>query len=445
MARRVEELADVGRRLAGGEGDSLDLTSRLATIFLDQLATKYKEELASEEEEVVAECLALSSLLSEEQVATMGKALCVVFTSELHQEIFFRPLEGLSLGPPVALSPTHPRLLATFEQRYLDMDLMAASLLVFFDDLINCDSLLRNLSVAHFYTLQHLLELEASRRPHLSPVTLQQIDEHNVAECSNFLASYSGLSPLTLLRYLVHLARLDAECALLVVQAHGHALPPPAILLMVLSYEEAVQEAASTSEQELGEGVEQEVAVFLARSLAAHLPAWGAAWRAAMELHPGLLTLATTAFRAANEARLGRVASMVGAHRAAEGLELAPLGDFLLRQLGEEEEEVEWCRGALYLPGLVRALLRRPELAEGELGLVVELGDLALARDLGLLGPGLAPRLVAHMATVYKDCAAPLAWEGVALALLGSLGARATGALLLQAAPSLQPATLSRR
>ena len=436
-------MARVGALLARGEGDSLEHTKRLSCLLLELLQQEHGQEL-EDKEGWEPECLDISRSLTASQLEDLQKAVPVLFSTQLHREIFFSPLQDLNLhSTHLQQSLVHHRFMTAWDQASLEMDLLSARTLILISDLLSCDTLLLVLDATSFFTMRYLVGLEETRHPHLSPVRLQQIEDHNVGDCSNFLAGYSQLESLPLLRYLVHLVRLDPDCCLLVLQAHILSLPPPCLLFLTFSYNEVLLEAATLGEGQLEEQVEQEVARFLSRSLSCHLPGWATSWEQVFQEQPGLLALMEEAFRSSNLARLGRRAGLVGAHREREGLEVAALGDLLLARSGQEE--VAWCREALYLPGLVRAVLARPQEARGQLDLLLELGDVALLREVGLLSTLASAReVVEHLASVYQEETCPMAWEEVARALLARLSAVDVLGLLQGVVAKLGPGTFSR-
>ena len=201
-------------------------------------------------------------------------------------------------------------------------------------------------------------------------------------------------------------------------------------------------EADSLSEAKLWEEVVQEVGLLLAPALSSHISGWLKEWKEVFSRHPGILHLVLETFKGYNQRRLGRAASLVGAHRAREGLEVAALGDFLLAQCGQGE--LQWCVDSLYLPGLVRGVLASPHLAREHLGLLVELGDTQLLVETGLLGQETAGQVLHHLVTVYRGESCPLAWEEVARALLATLGPSQALARLREVAPRLHPKVFTR-
>ena len=432
------------------KSDSLDLTSKLSSLLVSLLKTVHKEDI-TEELVLMLERLHLSSYLNQDQHQDFEKAVCVIFSSSLHRELFFRPLQSLGFGDiPLSNSVIHPHLMLLFNETQMELDQLSSNYLVIVRDLICCDSLLATLTVTDFYTFKYLLDLDESKRPELSPIRLQQIDEGNVNDCANFLANHAEISSFTLIRYLTHLAKLDTECALLVAQSHTLALAPHCLLFFVFCHQESLIEAASLDcllSCDLGEAVHQSIASLLVRAMATHMPGWPTAWQDVFSQHPNLLGLVLDAFKVNNEAHLGRKTNLVGAHRSPEGLEVAPLGDFLLRytKAGTSEGEVEWCRTSLYLPGMIRALLANPHLAQPHLPFLVELGDVQLLEELGLVKKENARVLVEHLVSTYKSGECPIAWECLAKSLLSNAGPHECLKLLSTAAPSLKPGILSRR
>ena len=451
-SKEIEELARVARQLSQADKDSLDLTSKLSSLLVSLLKTVQREGDTTEDLDLMLKRLHLPGLLNPDQQQDFEKAINVIFSSSLHRELFFRPVQSLGFGDiPLSNSVIHPNLMLLFNEIQMEMDQLSASCLVIVRDLICCDSLLSTLSVTDFYTLKYLLDLDESNRPELSPIRLQQIDEGNVNDCANFLANHADISSFTLIRYLIHLAKLDTECALLVAQSNTLTLTPHCLLFFVFCHQESLIRVASLDGgllcSNLGESVHQSIANLLVRALTNHLPGWPTAWQDIFNRFPNLLGLVLDAFKTNNEAYLGRKTNLVGAHRSPEGLEVAPLGDFLLRytKADTHEGEVEWCRTSMYLPGMVRALLASPHLAHRHLPFLVELGDVQLLEELGLLRKENARVLVEHLVNTYKSGDCPIAWEHLVDYLLANNGPRECWKMLLTAAPSLKPGILSRR
>ena len=432
--------------------DSLDLTSRMSSLLVRLLKSDLKED-TSDELDLVLQRIQLSSHLDENQQQDFEKAVSVIFSTNLHRELFFRPMTNLGCGDNGTTLPNsviHPNLMMLFNENELEMDQLTSNSLMVIRDLICCDSLLASLNVTDFYTFKYLLDLDESNRPELSPIRLQQIDEGNVNDCANFLSNHEDLAGFTLLRYLIHLAMLDTECALLVAQAHTLSMPPQCLFFFVLSHQESLAEVASLNglvSCNLGEAVHQSVATLLVRVLASHLPGWTSAWQETFNQYPNLHGFVLDAFKTSNETRLGRKTNLIGAHRSPEGLEVAPLGNFLLKLAGADSDEtqVEWCRSSLFLPGMVRALLSSPHLAAAHLPLLVELGDVKLLDELNLLEGENAKTLVEHLVNTYKSEESPIAWESLASPLLSRNKCSQCMELLLLAAPKLKPGTLPRR
>ena len=449
-SKEIEELANVANQLSQANEDSLDLTSKLSSLLASLLKTVHKEDSA-EELDLTLKRLHLAGHLNQEQLQDFEKAVSVIFSSNLHRELFFRPLQSLGFGDiPLSNSVIHPNLMLLFKETEMEMDQLSSNCLVIVRDMTCCDSLLATLSVTDFYTFKYLLDLDESKRPELSPIRLQQIDERNVNDCANFLANHTDISSFTLIRYLTHLAKLDTECALLVAQSHTLALAPHCLLFFVFCHQESLIEVASHDgilSCDLGEAVQQSIASLLVRALANHIPGWITAWQDIFSRHPNLLGLVLDAFKANNETHLGRKTNLIGAHRSPEGLEVAPLGDFLLRYTkagSRSEGEVEWCRASLYLPGMIRALLANPHLAQQHLPFLVELGDVQLLEELALLRKKNARVLVEHLVNTYKSEECPIAWECLAKYLLSNTGPHECLKLLSTAAPSLKPGILPR-
>ena len=95
---------------------------------------------------------------------------------------------------------------------------------------------MNNLNETNFFTYKYLLRLEELNNPNLTPIKLEQIDDQNINECANFLSSYTEFSTVDLLCYLVHMAKVDTECAVHPLQSLVLEIPPHRILFLAFSY-----------------------------------------------------------------------------------------------------------------------------------------------------------------------------------------------------------------
>ena len=129
----------------------------------------------------------------------------------------------------------------------MEFDRLIGSVLVLFNDIIDCDTIMKNLDETNFFTYKYLLRLEELNNPNLTPIKLEQIDDQNINECANFLSSYTEFSTLDLLRYLVHIAKLDTECAVHLLQSLVLEIPPHCLLFLAFSYYEALMDATANT------------------------------------------------------------------------------------------------------------------------------------------------------------------------------------------------------
>merc|ERR1711892_46184 len=462
--KKIEEIAITAKNLSElGIADSefVDTIRKLSRLIVEEYSQKCKsnssESLScsseTETNEFMPECLGISSYLTKDKIEDLEQAFNLIFSSDFNREIFFRPMQDISMTVhPV--SHAYSKLVTIFEEKFIEFDRLIASALVLFSDVIDCDTILKNLKETDFFTYQYLLSLEEKHNPNLAPIRLEQIDDQNINECANFLSNYTGFSTFDLLRYLSHMAKIDTECSVHVVQSLVLDIPPHCLLFLLFTYYEALMEAASTTltvNIELNTALSQDFSHFLVKSLSPHIPGWASQWKQVFEKHKYFNSFIVESFTIANESRLSKSASLVGGHKNIEGLETAILGDFLIKQheLGPREA-VLFCRQTFYLAGLVRSVLRDTELALQEMPFIIELGDTGLLAECGLLDPPHAHKVVDHLVAVYypaKDLTAecPINWEQLARQLLNTSGPDLTIQLLREAAGCLKPGTFSRR
>ena len=113
-SKKIEELANVANQLAQANENSLDLTSKLSSFLASLLKPVDKEDSA---EELDVKHLHIAGHLNQEQQQDFKKAISVIFSSSLHRELFFRPLQSLSLGDiPLSNSVIHPNLMLLFKE-----------------------------------------------------------------------------------------------------------------------------------------------------------------------------------------------------------------------------------------------------------------------------------------------------------------------------------------
>ena len=95
--------------------------------------------------------------------------------------------------------------------------------------------------------------------------------------------------------------------------------------------------------------VNQEFSLFLTRSLSMHIPDWPCQWKEVFLKHKNFQHFIIETFTTANESRLSKAASLVGCHKDIQALEMAPLGDFLIKQQDLSPREAAFfCRQTLH-------------------------------------------------------------------------------------------------
>ena len=252
--KKIEEIAIAGRKLLNVESsETFDTIKKLSTLLMEEYfescKTNSSESLScsseAETNEFVKECLGISSYLTKDQVEDLEQAFNVIFSSDVNREIFFRPMQDLNLNVD-APSHAYSKLAVIYEEKYVEFDRLMANVLVLISDIIDCDTVIKSLHETDFFTCKYLLKLEEENNPNLTPIKLEQIDEQNIYECANFLSSYTQFSTFDLLRYLVHMAKIDTDCALHVLQSLVLDIPPHCLLFLAFTYYEALMEATST-------------------------------------------------------------------------------------------------------------------------------------------------------------------------------------------------------
>ena len=226
------------------------LSSLLVEEYSQHCKTNSSESISCSSEtdthQLVQECLGLSSYLTKDQIENLEQAFNLIFASDVNREVFFRPMQdmGIFVDP---VFHAFSKLVIVFDEKFVEFDRLIASVLVLFNDIIDCDTIMKNLDETNFFTYKYLLRLEEFNNQNLTPIKLEQIDDKNINECANFLASYTECSTLDLMRYLVHMAKLDTECAVHVLQSHVLEIPPHCLLFLTFSYYEALMDATSTT------------------------------------------------------------------------------------------------------------------------------------------------------------------------------------------------------
>ena len=119
-----------------------------------------------------------------------------------------------------------------------------------------------------------------------------------------------------------------------------------------------------------------ELSSFLALLISSHLGGHVSAWAAMCKKHHNLNVFLMDVFTSANSATLSQGKNIIGAHRCQQGLQIAPLGEFLIKMLGLKKEEcLDFCKKTFFMSGFVRSILLDPAQAPKEIPLLVELGD----------------------------------------------------------------------
>merc|ERR1719509_379880 len=146
---------------------------------------------------------------------------------------------------------------------------------------------------------------------------------------------------MSTLRYLQYIVTLDADCAAHLVQSFALNLSTQEIMFIAFSYYESMMSAISYDLEvsvDLQEAVNKQFSTFLAKTLSCHMGGHVSSWTTSCTKHPNLTGFLTDILTSANSAILGKSLTMVGAHGCQEGLEIAPLADFLIKLLGLKGE-----------------------------------------------------------------------------------------------------------
>ena len=255
--KKIEEIAITATKLStvgntGPETEIFDTIKKFSYLlveeYLEQCKNASSESISSESETNVfpQECLEISRYLTKNQIDDLEQAFNIVFSSDVNREIFFRSFQDTNISVDL-VSHAYSKLVEIFEEKFVQFDRLTAKVLVLFSDLISCDKILNNLKETDFFTFMYLLSLEEKNKPHLAPIRLEQIDDENINECANFLSSYSEFSTFDVLRYLIHMAKIDTDCTLHVLQSHVLEIPPHCLLFLVFTFYEALIDATSTT------------------------------------------------------------------------------------------------------------------------------------------------------------------------------------------------------
>ena len=255
--KKIEEIAMTTKKLLNfynGSPEMFDTIKKLSSLLVEEY-TQHCKTNSSESISCSSEtdthgldqyCLGLSSYLTKDQIEDLEQAFNLIFASDVNREIFFQPMQdmGIFVDP---VSHAFSKLAHVFEEKFVEIDRLIASVLVLFSGVIDCDTIMKNLNETNFFPYKYLLRLEELNNPNLTPIKHEQIDDQNMNECAHFLSSYTELSTLDLLRYLVHMAKHDTKYAVHLLQSHVLEIPPHCLLYLTFSYYEALIDATSTT------------------------------------------------------------------------------------------------------------------------------------------------------------------------------------------------------
>ena len=356
-----------------GPDVSEEKINQLAQCFLDILT----ENCQNEELELDKVLSDLSRSPGDQEPAQVVEAVRRVLSSRHSRATFLQPglTAELVQSLPLAGQPRHVlrQLVLMFHQEATQQDQAVASLLLLLSPLGNLGPLLDTLDVSSYYSLHVLVRLEEERKPTLAPIPVEQITEATVYEKVNILSKCSSLTTFDIVRYCLHISDIDVDCALHFLQNFVLELPLAGVLYICLAHYEA---HTLLSSAELSEAVQSDFQSLLVRSAATHLPGWSEDWSLAMDLHPALASYLAEALRLTNEARLSKVANLVGAHKAGDSLEVVSLADFLASRLSlSPTETASFYHQTHSLVGLARLACQHREVAVSFLPLIIELGD----------------------------------------------------------------------
>ena len=320
-----KELLELCSEMSEGDREnSEDKISQLSRCF----STLIAEECQHPEPELSG----LLGDLSAQEAETVGRAVSRILSNSQFSSAFFSPplLDLLLDILPVDFVPR--RLVLLFDQAAIEADQAVASFLFLLASMAprpplpDGEAIIEKLEVSRYCSLRLLLRLEQERKPSLAPVPLEQITEdiRVVTEKVNILSNCSSLSASDIVRYALHIAAIEPDCGLQLLQNFVLELPLSCLLYFCL----AVADCAD-SEGDQRELEDLQFLSLLARAASLHLPGWSEAWSRALHSHPLLAGTLTEALKVTNERRLSMAANIVGAHKAADCLELVSLADFL--------------------------------------------------------------------------------------------------------------------
>ena len=352
---------------------------------ISQLSQCFSTLIAEESQDPDPEFGGLLGDLSVQEAETVGRAVTTILSNQHSSSVFLtQPLLDLLLDIlPLDLVPrtVMRQLVSMFDQEDIEADQAVASLLSLLSSLSphpplpDCQTIIEKLQTSSYCSLSVLLRLEEERRPSLTPIPVDQITEETVYERVNLLSQCSSLSVPDILRYALHVSTIDTDCALHLLQNFVLELPLPCLLYFSLAHLSAQPDCGSC-EGELRDLTDLQFLSLLARAASLHIPGWSEAWSLALSSHPLLVGTLTEALKVTNERRLSKVANIVGAHKAADSLELLSLADFLAAHLGlSHSEAAAFFQRQHSLPGLARLVSQHPGLALSHLPLIIELGD----------------------------------------------------------------------
>ena len=124
-----------------------------------------------------------------------------------------------------------------------NQDFLISSIIFFIVDLVDVETLLKLLDVCSYQTISVLLDHEEKKKPVLTPISLDQIDESNVYDCVNILSNYPILPSLDVIRYANHISQFDTICSIHLIQNFILEIPPSCLFYFPLKYFDSLQRA----------------------------------------------------------------------------------------------------------------------------------------------------------------------------------------------------------
>ena len=385
-----KELLQLCSELSQGDRGNTENTET-SDEKISQLSQCFSALIAEESQHPHPELSGLLGDLSVQEAQIVGRAVTTILSNQHSSSVFFtQPLRDLLLDIlPVDFVPrtVMRQLVLMFDQEAIEADQAVASFLSLLSSLSpqpplpDCQTIIEKLQPSSYCSLSVLFRLEEERRPSLTPIPLDQITEETVTEKVNILSQCSSLSGPDIVRYALHVSTIDTDCALHLLQNFVLELPLPSILYFSLAH--LSTQPDSLCEGELRDLTDLQFLSLLARAASLHIPGWSETWSLALSSHPLLVGTLTEALKLTNERRLSKVANIVGAHKAADSLELLSLAEFLVAHLGlSHSEAAAFFQRHHSLPGLARLVSHHPALALSHLPLIIELGDVGRQEEL---------------------------------------------------------------